>query len=199
MFTFSIMSVFFLSCFFFTHLPPWCYVLLHSTASMCKYFKADAFFFPSSFSTRTWCLFVFSLILCHCIRYYASLNFLWAINSYCMVLYQSLMYNICITFLSFATAVRWSRHHPRWFLTPWISHFFDEQSETWTKHTMLEKHPSQNAVTICSLAKEKSKTKTKTNAQAPGFQGRPRGDPCAQSVRIWEQCHIHVTISFPNA
>lgn len=95
----------------------------YSIMFICKYFKAKTcFLLFSVLKWKTWCFFsllAFRLVIlfCHYIRYYASLNFLWAINSYCMVLYQSLMYNICITFLSFATAVQWILYRLRSCLT----------------------------------------------------------------------------------
>lgn len=188
------------SCVFFTRLPPLslfcCCCCIRQRP--CVNISNQMHFFSSSFSTRTWCLFVFSLNLCHRIRYQASLNFLWAINSYCMVLYQSLMYNICITFLSFATAVRWSRHPARWFFYSRISHFFDEQSESWTKHN-LESIPARMQTLSAALWRKINQEKYIMH-RLWGHRrdpGATLGRPLAQSVRIWEQCHIHVTISFP--
>lgn len=87
-------------CFFVHNLSP-----LSSTMFICKYFKAKNIFFLNdnlmflffsvSFLDLSFCSVTTSGITLH-------LTLLWAINSYCMVLYQSLMYNICITFfLSF--------------------------------------------------------------------------------------------------
>lgn len=105
-----------------------------------------------------------------------------------MVLYQSLMYNICITFLSFATAVRWS--------VTIRDHFLLRGSliSSTSKEKPGRFKASQTGTQSPSAAIRRETFKKKNRNQKQGAGLRPRARP----VRIWEQCHIHVTISFPT-
>lgn len=181
MFTFCIilflLSYFF---FFFTHLPPFCCIRQRPCVNISKQMH-----FFSSFSTITWCLFsVLFYVSASGIKLHLTF-FLWAINSYCMVLYQSLMYNICITFLSFATAVRWSVTIRDHFLLRG-SLISSTSKARPGRNATLQSIPDGNAVTICSHSKGKVKNKNRKQKQGAGL--RPRAT-CENMRAVSYSCH----------
>lgn len=159
-----------------------------------------------------WFFFVFffffqichSVIVIH-IRYYASLNFLWAINSYCMVLYQSLMYNTCISFLVChccpVNSVSSEIMSYSLFMFNCHGTLFFRINRYRTNKTVKTLWP----VTSCGLDSDSHSHKPLGKciglllvAHHDVDMGLAH-DLCSiygMSVRIWKQCCIHVTISF---
>lgn len=124
-----------------------------------------------------------------------------------MVLYQSLMYNICITFLSFATAVQWILYHLRSCLAHTSCSDMDlisllskekpERNLTWKHSGLLSTRPEYSHHQTLLQGKC---TGSLLVAHHDIEMGLVRGlcSIYGVSLRIWKRCCIHVAMSFPT-
>lgn len=136
---------------------------------------------------------------------------MWAINSYCMVLYQSLMYNICITFSLVCHCCPVSSvsseimSYSLFMFNCHGSRFFIEWTETRRNYDVKTLWPVTNMAWIYSIetdAIESLGREKRTGSLLVAHHDVDMGlahDLCSvygMSMRIWKQCCIHVTISF---
>lgn len=188
MFTFCII-LFILSCFFFfTHLPPFCCIPQRPCVNISKQMH-----FFSSFSTITWCLFS--------VLFYVSAS---GIKLHLTFFCEQLTHTVwCCTKALCIIFVLLFSHLPLLSGDPSPSEIISYSADL-SFLRRAKRNPdetrrfkaSQTGTQSPSAAirRENLKKKQKTRNQKQGAGLRPRARP----VRIWEQCHIHITISFPT-
>lgn len=158
---------------------------------MCKYFKADAFFFPAHFQLEPdVCLFS--------VLFYVIASGITLHLTFCEQLTHTVWCctkALCIIFVLLFCHLPLLSGDPVTirddFLLRGSLISSTSKVKPGRKHD-ARKHPSQNAVTICSLAKEKSKTKQKqrTGSGVPGATpGRPLCSVCENMRAVSYSCH----------
>lgn len=159
---------------------------------MCKYFKADAFFFPAHFQLEPdVCLFS--------VLFYVIASGITLHLTFCEQLTHTVWCctkALCIIFVLLFCHLPLLSGDPVTirddFLLRGSLISSTSKVKTWTKHTMLENIPARMQSPSAALRRKKAK-QNKNNAQAPGFQTRPPGRPlcsvCENMRAVSYSCH----------